>query len=52
MVDVEASEVERPWVLKDLGFQTISLGLGAHKEGRDVLSEEVCLIVQLQKGMH
>lgn len=49
---MEASEVERPWVLKNLGFQMISLGLGAHKEGRDVLSEEVCLIVQLERGTH
>ena len=49
---MEESEVERPWVLKNLGFQMISLGLGAHKEGRDVLSEEVCLIVQLERGTH
>lgn len=49
---MEASEVERPWVLRDLGFQTISLGLGAHKEGRDVLSEEVCLIAHYRGGTH
>ena len=44
--------MERPWVLKDLGFQTISLGLGAHEEGAGVLSEEVSLIVQLQRETH
>ena len=33
MIDMEASEVERPWVLKESGFQTISLGLGHPQRG-------------------